>query len=236
MTIEQSKEKLKNEGYTWFELEELNPEFYNWLLPFKCNVESNIKDVMTGFRVDMINNSTGEKIQYREEFETHTDATLKANEIFNLVDNEEVRSSQIWYYTDFKTVVKDPENISKFESYIKNIMMYFYDFDETQEFSLFAPSFTYYDIGCHLGNHSDGTGTGRVCALLLYLNETYDEKNGGYLVLNNKDKVIPTFGKIAMIDLETFDIPHMVTKVTDGIGRYALLSFIKKKENELIDY
>lgn len=236
MTIEQSKEKLKNEGYTWFELEELNPEFYNWLLPFKCNVESNIKDVMTGFRVDMINNSTGEKIQYREEFETHTDATLKANEIFNLVDNEEVRSSQIWYYTDFKTVVKDPENISKFESYIKNIMMYFYDFDETQEFSLFAPSFTYYDIGCHLGNHSDGTGTGRVCALLLYLNETYDEKNGGYLVLNNKDKVIPTFGKIAMIDLETFDIPHMVTKVTDGIGRYALLSFIKKKENEFIDY
>lgn len=236
MTIEQSKEKLKNEGYTWFELEELNPEFYNWLLPFKCNVKSNIKDVMTGFRVDMINNSTGEKIQYREEFETHTDATLKANEIFNLVDNEEVRSSQIWYYTDFKTVVKDPENISKFESYIKNIMMYFYDFDETQEFSLFAPSFTYYDIGCHLGNHSDGTGTGRVCALLLYLNETYDEKNGGYLVLNNKDKVIPTFGKIAMIDLETFDIPHMVTKVTDGIGRYALLSFIKKKENEFIDY
>ena len=236
MTIEESKEKLKNEGYTWFELEELNPEFYSWLSSFKCNEVSNIKDIMTGFRVDMIDNSTDEKIQYREEFETHVDASLKAKEIFDLVDNNEVRSSQIWYYTDFKTVVKDPKEISKFESYIKNIMMYFYDFDETQEFSLFAPSFTYYDIGCHLGNHSDGTGTGRVCALLLYLNETYDEKNGGYLVLNNKDKVIPTFGKIAMIDLQTFDIPHMVTKVTDGIGRYALLSFIKKKENELIDY
>lgn len=236
MTIEESKQKLKNEGYTWFELEELNPEFYNWLLPFKCNDTQNIKDSITGFRVDMINNSTGEKIQYREEFETHTDATLKANEIFSLVDNEEVRSSQIWYYSDFKTIIKDPKEISKFENYIKNIIMYFYDFEETQEYSLFAPMFTYYEKGCHLGNHSDGTGTGRVCAFLLYLNETYHEKDGGYLVLNNKDKVIPTFGKIAMIDLQTFDIPHMVTKVTDGIGRYALLSFIKKKENEFIDY
>ena len=33
---------------------------------------------------------------------------------------------------------------------------------------------TYYDNGCKLQNHSDGTGTGRVCALLIYLNETYN--------------------------------------------------------------
>lgn len=236
MTIEQSKEKLKKDGYTWFELSEFDPEFYNWLLPFKCNDVDNIKDSITGLRVDMINTTTDEKIQYREEFETHSDASQKGKEILNLIDNKEFKSSQIWYYTDFKSIVNDPINLSTFENYVKNIMISLYDFDETQEYSLFAPSFTYYDIGCHLGNHSDGTGTGRVCAFLLYLNETYDEKDGGYLVLNNKDKVIPTFGKVAIIDLQTFDIPHMVTKVTNGIGRYAILSFIKKKENEFVDY
>ena len=95
---------------------------------------------------------------------------------------------------------------------------------------------TYYDKDCYLENHSDGTGTGRICALLIYLNETYDENDGGVLILNNKEKVSPIFGNVAIIDLQTFDIPHMVTKVTGGIGRYAILSFMKFKENEFIDY
>jgi hypothetical protein len=70
--------------------------------------------------------------------------------------------------------------------------------------------------------------------MLIYLNEDYDAQDGGYLVLNNTEKVIPTFGRVAIIDLQTFDIPHMVTKVTGGIGRYALLSFVKPAENEFI--
>ena len=93
---------------------------------------------------------------------------------------------------------------------------------------------TYYNDGCVLKNHSDGTGTGRICALLIYLNEEYDENDGGILILNNEEKVIPTFGKVAIIDLQSFDTPHMVTKVTGGLGRFALLTFVKKKEDELV--
>jgi len=94
--------------------------------------------------------------------------------------------------------------------------------------------FTYYDKGCYLNNHSDGTGTGRICAILIYLNENYDVNNGGILVLNNADNVVPEIGNVAIIDLQSFDIPHMVTEVTDGIGRYAFLSFVKRKEDEFI--
>ena len=46
-SIEQSKEKLKKNGYTWFELSEFDPEFYNWLQPLKCNEEINLKDKIT---------------------------------------------------------------------------------------------------------------------------------------------------------------------------------------------
>lgn len=236
MTIQESKEKLQKEGYTWFELPELNTEFYNWLLQFKCNDEVNIKDKILGLRADMINTKTNDKTQYREDFETHSEANEKITELFGLMSNNEVKSWQLWYFSDFYSAVKDEEDRLKFENYVKSLMMYFFDFDETQEFTLFAPQFTYYDVGCHLENHSDGTGTGRVCALLIYLNETYDEKDGGVLILNNEEKVIPTLGRVAIIDLQTFDIPHMVTKVIDGPGRYALLSFVKKKENEFVDY
>ena len=49
-------------------------------------------------------------------------------------------------------------------------LKYFYDYPESQEYSTIT-NFTYYDVGCKLDNHSDGTGTGRICALLIYLNE-----------------------------------------------------------------
>ena len=45
----------------------------------------------------------------------------------------------------------------------------------------------------------------------------------------DEEKIIPTFGKFAIIDLQSFDVPHQVTEVTGGIGRYAVLSFVRKK-------
>jgi Rps23 Pro-64 3,4-dihydroxylase Tpa1-like proline 4-hydroxylase len=235
MTIEESKEKLKKEGYTWFELNEFDSEFYEWLKEYKCNEQTSIKDKLKGLRCDFKNIDSNENIQFRNDFETHEEATEKKNEFLDVINTDNVLYSQMWYYTDLRNVV-DGEEINKFEKYIKNMMIHFFNFEETQEYSLFAPSFTYYNDGCYLQNHSDGTGTGRICALLIYLNESYDEKDGGVLILNDTESVIPTFGKVALIDLQTFDIKHMVTKVEGGMGRYALLSFIKTKENEFVDY
>jgi hypothetical protein len=72
--------------------------------------------------------------------------------------------------------------------------------------------------------------------MLIYLNEEYDENDGGILILNNEEKVIPTFGKVAIIDLQSFDIQHQVTEVTGGLGRFAILAFVKKKEDEFVNY
>lgn len=235
MTIEQSKEKLQKDGYTWFELSDFNTEFYKWLLLLKCNQETNIKDKLTSLRCDMKNIDTEEKIQFRNDFLTHEQATEKKNEFIDFINSNNILYSQMWYYSDLRSTF-NYEEINKFEKYIKDMIIYFFDFEETQEYSLFAPQLTYYNDGCYLQNHSDGTGTGRICAMLIYLNESYDEKDGGILVLNNNERIVPTFGKIALIDLQTFDIPHMVTKVEGGPGRYALLSFVKTKENELVNY
>lgn len=255
MTISEAKEKLKKDGYTSFELKDFDEEFYNFLLPLKCNEEKNLKDKYTHLRADgsfHLNNGASDtskdKIRIQDDFETFEKASEKKDEIVDILkNNSNCMMSQLWYYCNMVSLIRpdrvndDTEYIitepySKFENYIYNITRDFFDFKDNQEFVLFASMSTYYNKECMLGNHGDGTGTGRVCALLIYLNEEYNENDGGILILDNKEKVIPTFGKVAIIDLQSFDIQHQVTKVTDGLGRFALLTFVKKKEDEFVDY
>ena len=91
MTIEQSKEKLKKDGYTFFELEEFDRDFYNFLLPFKCNYEKNLKDKFTYFRVDAMEefdhsnpNKERIKIHIAEDFDSFENALEKKNEMLKL--------------------------------------------------------------------------------------------------------------------------------------------------------
>ena len=256
MTISEAKEQLKINGYTSFELIDFDKDFYNFLLPLKCNNKTNLKDRYTQLRANFkyipsydgpdyfadMNNNTA--------YKTHEDASKVVNNILNQVNNTKAISiSQLWYYSDINNVIEPHYTIpnteyiisgntslNQFENYIKNIVKYFFDFDETQEYSLFSPSISYYDKGCLLGNHSDGVNTGRICSLLIYLNEEYDENDGGILILQNKEKVVPEFGRVAIIDLQSFDIEHEVTEVTGGLGRYAVLSFVKKVEDKSVEY
>lgn len=225
--------RLKKQGYTWCELSEVNTEFYNWLQPLKCNKSENLKKFMSELRIDMHNKQISNN-QIKEAFEDYDKAYKRKNQIIN--DYKNITDFyQIWYYTDLNRLFRQLNlEINDYKKHIANIVSHFFNMDKNKEY-IDISFCTYYDIGCHLQNHSDGTGTGRICALLIYLNEEYDENNGGILVLDNKEKIIPTFGKIAIIDLQSFDIQHMVTEVVDGIGRYALLSFIKEKENEFVD-
>ena len=254
MNIKEAKEKLKKDGYTSFELKDFDEEFYNFLLPLKCNEEKNLKNYYThlrgdgGFHLEEYREDTSkDKIKIQTDFESFENAFKKKNEIVHMLKTDSnCMMSQLWYYCNLSSIIPPDttnvdryttkEPVSKFEKYVYNITKHFFDFEDTQEFCLFAAMSTYYDEGCMLANHGDGTGTGRICAMLIYLNEEYDENDGGILILDNEEKVIPTFGKVAIIDLQSFDIQHQVTKVTGGIGRFALLTFVKKKEDEFVNY
>jgi hypothetical protein len=243
MTIEQSKEKLKKDGYTWFELSDFDMDFYNWLMIMRCNENTDFKKRFTQLKADVNYSNATSYAKINHDFYSFEKAEEKKNELLDAIKKPTMdllgtgptlRAEQIWYHVDFNNFFT-PLNLERddYEMHVKKIVTHFFDMEENQEYA-FLNFATYYDKECKLENHSDGTGTGRICALLIYLNETYDEKDGGCLVLNNNEIVVPTFGKVAIIDLQSFDIPHMVTEVTGGIGRYALLSFIKKKEDEFI--
>jgi Rps23 Pro-64 3,4-dihydroxylase Tpa1-like proline 4-hydroxylase len=105
-----------------------------------------------------------------------------------------------------------------------------------------APHWTCYSEGCFLKNHNDGKCEDyqNVCAILIYLNEEWDESWGGNLVLRNTSdknnqniktihKVIPEFGRVAIIDLEIFDTSHAVDDIIGDHNRCTLLSFATSK-------
>jgi len=237
MTIIESKEKLSKEGFTYFNLKDFDETEYNKLLELKCNEDNNFQKYMTSFRGDALYNPSGESknsICVNDDFETFEVANQKKDEI--LLNSKKL--AQLWFFRGLSKVLEDSKSkyaINDYEKLIKKIVDFYFDMEESQEYST-PGSITYYNNDCILENHSDGTATGRICALLIYLNESYNEEDGGILILNNEEKILPVFGNVAIIDLQTFDIPHMVTKVTGGIGRYAILSFVKKKEDEFVNF
>lgn len=238
-SIETSKIFLKENGYTSFNLKDFNEEYYNLLLPFKCNEDTNLKREIKGVRATYLKNSVN-----NDSHTTFNEAKLEKEKIVQEMNDtgmtpEKLGFHQIYYQYHFGRVF---ENITRqpfddnpfYKKIISDIVRYYFDIDESVELLLPSTYLTYYDKDCVLANHSDGTGTGRVCSLLIYLNETYDENDGGILFLQKNYSVLPVFGNVALIDLQSHDIQHQVTKVTGGIGRYAILSFVKTKENEFI--
>lgn len=243
MTLEESKNLLKTKGYTHFDLKDFNKAHCDLLLPFKCNETKNFKRLITGVRVDLAvdNNEPGASIEEQREFDTIEEAIEAKEEILkNHLENKKKKEypknsfGQLYYQKIFGEIYSKitndnaHENCQTYLDIVDGIVKYYYDLDESVTFDYITTA-TYYDNGCFLTNHSDGTNTGRICALLMYFNEEYDENDGGILILNNEEKIIPTFSKFAIIDLQSFDVPHEVTEVTGGIGRYAVLSFVKKK-------
>ena len=84
MNIQEAKEKLKKDGYTSFELKEFDEEFYNFLLPLKCNEENNLKSQYThlrangGFHLENgVEDTSKDKIKLQDKFESFEEATKK---------------------------------------------------------------------------------------------------------------------------------------------------------------
>ena len=96
--------------------------------------------------------------------------------------------------------------------------------------------FTWYGKDCIISSHEDVWSCDlpdpiKQCSILLYLNKhSYDESNGGYLCIDNdKHKVHPEFGNVAMLEYNHIAQEHRVEPPTSEYGRYGFLSFVDRK-------
>ena len=225
MNIDQLKSDLTTQGYTHFNIKDFNEEYYNQLLEFKCNETQNLKHLMTSVRVDGTSLESDEiQIQEHSKYDSFEEASKVRLEKLKLIKEP----FQSWFYTEY--------NILPFDDIIKkikhNIARTLFSINDSISLHSIVTDMTFFDYGCHIQNHQDGTNNDRICSIILYLNETYDKNDGGILKLKNKEEVLPIFGNIAVISLEktNINVEHAVSKVTGGIGRYAITTFIQYGE------
>jgi hypothetical protein len=147
MNIQEAKEKLKKDGFTIFELADFDKDFYDFLLPLKCNNEKNLKDKYAQVRANVFYDKyyTGDEfvgLNNNNQYETYEEASGKVYDILNKINNTPGTGlSQLWYYSDIDNVIEPQytlpnkqyvisgqNSLNKFKNYIENIVTYFFDF------------------------------------------------------------------------------------------------------------
>ena len=233
MTLEESKISLKTNGYCDFDLKEFSIEYYNLFEKIKYKIGDT--KYLENFRVarfDYHNEESDIHVNYREVFETFELANLKKEELLKKYDYEHI--AQMWFLSESAPMHCIDE---KFEKVFYDILEYFYN--QTENDVTMGQQWTCYSEKCFLKDHNDGQGDEyqNSCAILIYLNEEWNENWGGNLILRNTKytsegvacKVVPTFGKVAIIDLQTFDTSHAVEDIIGDHNRCTLLSFATSK-------
>jgi len=157
------------------------------------------------------------------------------------IKSENLLVWQKWYESSFPPgmdLTDVPFRISK-----KIIKKFYPEYeDQIEHHRISHGNLTLFRDGHFICKHNDGRNEGRICVILIYLNEEneYSEDTGGELVLeNNSSKTIeikPIFGNFCMMDFTKNNIAHWVNEVKNGFNRFTYLNFITipKKENNLI--
>lgn len=220
------KEEFLKKGYCKIPVNLIDEDFYYFLLEnLKCNENKDLKNIFHTFRFD------SNKLETRviDENATFEELNLQKEELYSLYKNDNI--SQIWFMNTDVQNVANSLNINnlrnKLEIGFNKIVKFLYDLEEKD---IVHPElqFSYYNKNCKFTAHTDGTYSGLLCSMILYLNENYNKENGGLLILND-ELITPEFGICAIMDLTKHDIRHGVTEVLDGNGRFAILSFPKIK-------
>lgn len=140
----------------------------------------------------------------------------------NIIKNN-VDFHQMFYYGTYDS----PIVTNGVASIIKKIIEKVYGIEYNHYIN---PIFSMFSKGCKIKPHQDGggiVGLGRLCAILIYLNDDYVEGDGGELVVG--DVVIkPEFGNVAILDYTKHDLEHSVNEVlNENFKRKAILFFAK---------
>ena len=231
MIIEEAKEKLLKDGYCTFDLKDFNSTYYNLFekIKYKTSDDKYLENFIA-MKFDYHSQDSNVHTSERYVLKTFEESIIKKNELLKTYDYENLW--QIWHMTE--SIPNERIGEISFDNVFYDILEYFYK--ETKNETKIHQQWTCYSEGCLLKDHQDGQGVEyqNTCAILIYLNEEWDESWGGNLILrNSKDKkdddiaykVIPTFGKVAIIDLKTFDTSHAVEQVNGNHYRCTLLAF-----------
>ena len=243
MNLIEAKESLHTNGYCDFDLKDFSEESYNAFLELKYKVsDDNYLEKFTIVRFDA-HDENHNSYRVNEGFETFKNAIIEKNNLIKTYDENKI--AQLWLQSN--NVPQEHHSRIIPQTYYK-ILKHFYN--QTKDYVRCGLQWTCYSEGCFLKDHNDGQGDEyqNTCAILIYLNDEWEEEWGGNLLLRNtkiansldiktSHKVVPKFGRVAIIDLEVFDTAHAVEKIIGNHNRITLLAFathIEKRKPKYI--
>lgn len=133
------------------------------------------------------------------------------------------KAQQFWYFNP--TIKWHAKDLIFFKNTINNILKEVYPENVINEFeNIKHISFTLFNNGCFINNHSDANDKKMLCNFLIYLSEDYVDGMGGELIVENNYKITPQFGKYAIIDFYYSNPNHRVEKILGDYNRYAFIT------------
>ena len=164
--------------------------------------------------------------------------SIKSNQIEErdkLVKEYGYHVSQRWW--DFLMVNSEPtkffDNLSV--KIANNLYEYNFSLSDLDSIS----SYALYENGDFTSIHQDGFNKNRLCVILVYLSDNWNEGDGGELVVKTKDgevKIEPNLGKFVVLDFLENNLLHEVLKVNNDFKRYTYIHFLSFKEQETDTY
>lgn len=241
------KDKLLNEGFLNFHLDELYPEFIDDIKIFneKKKYIENLKllqfdsVIPFGITTDYI------KSLYESDYNLIQDEVINIKEIQSGYTSKLVLKIKLIEpnYEFLKKLNNQLKKISNqvFQSWIEfalipseNDYLIFHKFMNKIYFDFYGmniklgdvhPRFTCFQDGDLIVSHKDADDTTNRCVVLLYLNNDYEDGMGGELIIQNKEIVKPEFGRVAILDFTNNNVIHEVTPIQGNFQRCALISF-----------
>lgn len=214
------KEQFLKNGYCQFPIKLLDVQFHEFLYEnYLCNDVKNLKHLIYDFRFDC------EEFKAKPKADNFNELDAEKERLYDLYKHNDI--SQIWFMNNRSDELPLK---NKIELGLDKIVKFLYDLDETSTITHPELQLTYYNKHCRFQPHVDGVaGDGLLCSILVYLNENYNKEDGGLLMFND-ELIVPEFGICAIMDMTKHQIRHGVTEVTNGNGRFAILSFPRKLE------
>jgi hypothetical protein len=255
------KEKLLKEGYLSFNIKDLDESLYNDLYN-NFNKSKKISSINI-LRYDSTVDCDLEKFSFEDYYKKLKDKfKLHENSLFEYytIDKNKTRftlklKGEYEYLSECKKEIDNFEGNTKAQSWLynsihrdfilsnivekiyKKILSNLY-IEYVNENLYFENKINMFDLTLYEKNdfiepHSDGVNPERLCVILLYLNDDYQEGFGGELVIEKEVVVPPLFGNVSILDFTNNNPNHSVNQVLDDeFKRFAFIKFFYKEKTK----
>ena len=137
--------------------------------------------------------------------------------------------SQSWFHTPRYTDLKIEKIIHKVYEKILSQLYFQYLTNEYYSDKNLGFDLSLYVTGDFIEHHNDGIDPNRLCVILIYLNDDYQDGFGGEIIVENNTIIPPIFGQVCILDFTHNNPTHSVNMVTDDdFKRFAFIRFFYK--------